>query len=51
MFKYFLVFLHTYNKVQLEIMMTTTTYTKQYQPKGGKVQGQLRVRCNQDTEW
>lgn len=32
-------------------MTITTTYTKQYQPKGGKSQGQLSVRCNEDTDW
>jgi len=31
-------------------MTTVTTYTKQYQPKGGKPQGQLSMRCYNDEE-
>lgn len=31
-------------------MTTITTYTKQYQPKGKKAQGQLNMRCNNDQE-
>ena len=32
-------------------MTTYTTYTKQYQPNGGKPQGQLSMRCNNDEDW
>jgi len=38
-------------KQELEIMTITTTYTKQYQPTGGKPQGQLDMRCYKDTDW
>jgi len=31
-------------------MTITTTYTKQYQPTGGKPQGKLGMRCNEDQE-
>jgi hypothetical protein len=32
-------------------MTTFTTYTKQYQPTGGKPQGQLDMRCDDITEF
>jgi hypothetical protein len=32
-------------------MTTVTTYTKQYQPKGGKPTVQLDMRYNKDKDW